>query len=71
MPDEIIREYNLRDKANAKGFIFMEVTKGMYALPQARLLANELLEKRLNKHGYFQSKLVLPGRLVRGGRVLW
>ncbi len=32
----------------------------MYGLPQAGLLANELLEKRLNKHGYYQSKLV-PG----------
>ena len=33
----------------------------MYGLPQAGLLvANELLEKRLNKHGYHQSKLV-PG----------
>jgi hypothetical protein len=32
----------------------------MYGLPQAGLLANELLEQRLNKHGYYQSKLV-PG----------
>jgi hypothetical protein len=32
----------------------------MYGLPQAGLLANELLEKRLNAHGYHQSKLV-PG----------
>ena len=32
----------------------------MYGLPQAGLLANELLEKRLNKYGYYQSKLV-PG----------
>ena len=35
-------------------------TKGMYGLPQAGLIANELLVKRLNKHGYRQSKLV-PG----------
>jgi hypothetical protein len=32
----------------------------MYGLPQAGLLANELLKKHLNKHGYQQSKLV-PG----------
>ncbi len=32
----------------------------MYGLPQSGLLANELLEKRLNKHGYRQRKLV-PG----------
>jgi len=32
----------------------------MYGFPQAGLLANELLEKRFNEHGYHQSKLV-PG----------
>ena len=32
----------------------------MYGLPQAGLLANELLKQRLNKHRYFQSNLV-PG----------
>jgi hypothetical protein len=32
----------------------------MYGLLQSGLLANKLLEKRLNKHGYRQSKLV-PG----------
>ena len=32
----------------------------MYSLPQLGLLANKLLEKRLNKRGYHQSKVV-PG----------
>lgn len=36
--------------------VHIEANKGMYGLPQAGLLANELLEKRLNKRGYFQSK---------------
>ena len=40
--------------------VYLEVTKGMYGLSQAGLLANKLLKKQLNKHGYFQSKLV-PG----------
>ncbi len=35
-------------------------TKGMYSLPQAGLIANNILEKRLNRHKYWQSKLV-PG----------
>ena len=60
IPDEIIKQYGLRDKASKDGYVYMEVTKGMYGLPQAGLLANQLLEKRLNKHGYRQSKLV-PG----------
>ena len=32
----------------------------MYGLPQSELLANELVEQKLNKHGYQKSKL-LPG----------
>ena len=60
IPDEIIDEYKLRDKATSDGSIYIEANKGMYGLPQAGLLANELLERRLNKHGYHQSKLV-PG----------
>ncbi len=38
----------------------IEANKGMYGLPQAGLIANELLEKQLNEHGYRQSKL-MPG----------
>jgi hypothetical protein len=60
IPDEVIDEYNLRDIATPDGYVYVEVTKGMYGLPQAGLLANELLEKRLNVHGYTQSKII-PG----------
>ena len=60
IPEEIIKEYKLRNIAADNGSIYIEVTKGMYGLPQSRRLANKLLEKRLNKHGYYQSKLV-PG----------
>ena len=41
-----------------KGSIHIQANRGMYVLPQAGLLANELLEKRLNKIGYQQRKLV-------------
>ena len=60
IPDEIIKEYKLKDKVTKNGCIYIEANRGMYGLPQSGLLANQLLEKRLNKHGYFQSKLV-PG----------
>ena len=40
--------------------IYIMATKGMYGLPQVGLIANKLLDKRLNKHGYLQTKLV-PG----------
>ena len=59
IPEEIINEYNLHDKA-INGHVYVEVGKGMYGLPQSGLLANELLETRLAKFGYRQSKLV-PG----------
>ncbi len=32
----------------------MEIRKGMYGLPQAGILANKLLKKRLALHGYFE-----------------
>ena len=60
LPDEIIQEYKLKDIATPDGAVYVEVRKGMYGLPQAGILANELLEKRLNKHGYFQSPQI-PG----------
>eukprot|EP00804_Cyclotella_cryptica_P012262 CCRYP_013844-RA/>CCRYP_013844-RA protein AED:0.25 eAED:0.25 QI:0/0/0/1/0/0/2/0/707 len=60
IPTEIIREYRLDLLAEPDGTIYVLVQLGMYGLPQAGLLANELLEKRLNAHGYHQSKLV-PG----------
>jgi hypothetical protein len=60
IPDEVIREYKLREKATKNGSIYIRAKRGMYGIPQAGLLANKLLEKCLNKHGYRQSKL-LPG----------
>ena len=54
-PEDVIEHYKLKEKANKDGMVFVEIRKGMYGLPQAGLLAQELLEQRLNKHGYFQS----------------
>eukprot|EP01082_Thalassiosira_pseudonana_P012372 g11214.t1 g11214 contig5:382941-386300(-) len=60
IPQEVITEYGLLNKVAADGYVYLEVRKGMYGLPQAGLLAQELLEKRLAEHGYFQSKII-PG----------
>ena len=67
LPQEIIDEYNLQSRINKSGMVHIEVTKGMYGLQQTGLIAKELLKQRLNKHGYFQSKLV-PGLRKHG---LW
>ena len=52
IPEEMIKEYKLRDIATSDGFVYIVANKGMYGLPQAGLLTNELLEKRLNRAGY-------------------
>jgi hypothetical protein len=59
-PDDIIEEYNLCNKVDAREDIHCKVRRGMYGLPQAEIMAQELLEKRLLKAGYKQSK-VTPG----------
>jgi hypothetical protein len=60
LPEEIITEYKLDEIATPDGWVYIRITKGMYGLPQSGAIANELLEKRLNAEGYFQSKIV-PG----------
>ena len=60
IPDDIIEEYKLKEKTDTKGAVYIVANRGMYGLPQSVLLANELLENRLNKQGYQYSKLV-PG----------
>jgi hypothetical protein len=50
--DEVIEEYKLREKATTNGSIYIKAKCGMYGLSQSGLLANKLLEKQLNKHGY-------------------
>jgi hypothetical protein len=51
IPDKIIDEYNLRPLVS-NGYVYIEIRKGMYGLPQAGILANKLLTKRLALHGY-------------------
>jgi hypothetical protein len=60
MPENVIEHYKLRGLATKDGYVFVAVKRGMYGLPNAGILAQELLEKRLNKHGYHQSKYT-PG----------
>ena len=55
IPMEVINEYKLLPLVH-DGHIYMEINKGMYGLPQAGLLANKLLAKRLAKHGYTQAR---------------
>ncbi len=49
IPEEIIIKYNLRDWVDKEGWVYVENRKGMYGLPQAGIIANQLLEKRLSE----------------------
>jgi hypothetical protein len=39
IPEEIIEQYKLREIATPDGYVYMEITKGMYGLPQAGIIA--------------------------------
>ena len=53
IPQEVCQAYGLDAKAKG-GFIYLEISKGMYGLPQPGILANKLLKSRLAKKGYFE-----------------
>jgi hypothetical protein len=51
LPAEIVAQYKLRDIAH-NGFVYVEIRRGMYGLPQAGIIANNQLVKRLAPFGY-------------------
>ena len=51
LPEYFIEKYGLKDKTTSEGYIYVGIRKGMYGLPQAGLLAQELLEK------YYRNKV--------------
>jgi hypothetical protein len=51
-PEEIIQKYNLNALA-VDGWVYIEIRKCMYALKQAGLLANQLLQARLAPFVYY------------------
>jgi len=59
-PQDVMDLYDLHNKVDDNGNVHCEVRRGMYGLPQAGIIAQELLEERLAKAGYTQSK-IMPG----------
>jgi hypothetical protein len=51
LPQETIDKYDLHNLSQ-DGKVYIEIQKGMYGLPQAGILANELLQQNLAKDGY-------------------
>ena len=55
IPPEIVEQYRLMNLVH-NDYVYIEINKGMYGLPQAGLLANKLLACRLARYGYFQAQ---------------
>jgi hypothetical protein len=51
LPQETIEKYNLLELLQDRK-VYVKIQKGMYGLPQAGILANELLQRNLTKDGY-------------------
>ncbi len=47
MPDDVVEQYQLRDKATKDGYVYVRIQKGMYGSPQAGLIAQQHLELSL------------------------
>ena len=59
-PKTVIAHYNLFEKANPEGLVYVTIKQGMYGLPQSGILSQTLLETCLNAHRYHQRKIT-PG----------
>jgi hypothetical protein len=51
IPQETIDKYDLIELAQ-DGNVYIEIQKGMFGLPQAGILTNELLQRNLANDGY-------------------
>ena len=60
MPDDVIEHYTLCNVATPDKYVYCKIRKGMYGLPQAGIIAQDLLAKQLKEHGYSQSETT-PG----------
>jgi hypothetical protein len=55
IPPEFVKIYDLEKIMAPNGTIYIKIQKGMYGLPQAGILSQNLLEEQLNKYDYHQS----------------
>jgi hypothetical protein len=51
LPQEVIDKYGLNDLA-VDGKLYIDIQEGMYGLPQAGILASEMLQRHLAQDGY-------------------
>ena len=51
LPEDFVTLYNLVYKVDKNGFVYLKIRRGMYGLPQAGILSQQLLLKQLNNKG--------------------
>ena len=54
IPTEFIDKHNLQAITH-KGWVYFEIVRGYYGLPQSGKLSNNLLGTRLNRAGYYEA----------------
>ena len=54
-PPWIVEQYNLLHHVHNR-YIYLEIRRAVWGLPQAGILANKLLRKRLAPHEYYKCK---------------
>jgi hypothetical protein len=52
-PEWVKKQYKLDEHAQ-NGFVYLRMERTIWILPQAGILANKLLRKRLAPHGYYE-----------------
>ena len=55
IPEETIKKHNLKRYIEDDGWLHFEIGKGMYGIPEAGRLENDLLRVRLKKYGYIKA----------------
>jgi hypothetical protein len=56
IPAKVIEHNKLNEIATPNRYVYCKIQKGMYRLPQADIIAQDLLADQLKLHGYSQSK---------------
>ena len=51
--EHIIKQYNLREK-EMNGYVYLDIIRSIYSLPQSGALSNKVLNINLAPYGYFE-----------------
>jgi hypothetical protein len=57
IPVDVIKHCKLNEIATPDRYVYCNIQKGMYRLPQAGIIAQDLIVDQLKLHGYSQSKI--------------